>query len=137
MVDAFRRAFFAQHDAKAAAQVYAADATLWDPSTPGVIRGRQAMEENLAAYLRALPDISVETTNLFGSGDCFAAEFTMRGTNTGPFDMGPGNPIPPTGKRVELKLCWIGRVTPGGLCAEDRTYYDSATLMQQLGLAGQ
>ncbi len=140
VVYGFREAFFIQHDANAAAQMYTDDATLWDPFTPVPIKGREAIQENLEMYLQAFPDISIEATNLFSSGgfspeNWFAAEFTLRGTNTGLLKIGPGRAISPTGKRIALKVCWIGRVTPKGLCAEDRSYYDSASLMNQLGLA--
>ena len=60
----------------------------------------------------------------------------MKGTNTGPLEVEPGKTIPPTGKPVELKVCWVGRVSPDGLFTEDRTYDDVASFMQQLGLAG-
>jgi len=57
----------------------------------------------------------------------------VRGTNTGPM-MSPEGEIPPTGKKVEFKAVWIGRISPEGLIEEDRTYYDTADFMRQLGL---
>ena len=44
------------------------------------------------------------------AGDWFAAEMTLRGTHTGPPELGPGAVAPPTGKRIEVSGCWISRV---------------------------
>jgi hypothetical protein len=136
VVESFQTAFGVQHDARAAARLYAEDATLWDPLTPGVIRGRKAIEENLASYLRAFPDAGIVVRNVFGAGDWFTAEMTFSGTNSGPLELEPGRTIPPTGKRAETLVCWVVRLTPDGLCAEDRTYYDVFGFLRQLGLAG-
>lgn len=132
-LDDFYQAFVVQHDAKAVAQLYSQDATIWDPSLPEPLRGRQAVEEWHAAMLRAFPDMSLEFTNVFGAGDYVAAEIVGRGTHTGPL-AGPQGEIPPTGKRIEVRGCFVGRITPDGQCAEDRSYFDYASMMQQLGL---
>jgi steroid delta-isomerase-like uncharacterized protein len=137
LVDRFMQVMFVHHDARAAAAMYAQDATLIDPTTPTPIKGRQAIEKNLENYARAFPDISGEVKNLFGSGDWLVAEVATRGTNTGPLEISPGNTIPPTGKLVETRICWIVRVNTQGLIAEDRTYYDLYNLMTQLGLTEQ
>lgn len=134
VVDRFVDAFFGRHDAEAAARIYAEDAILWDPGEPDVVKGREAVRANLEGYLGAFPDFRGEITNLFGSADWGAAELTVRGTNTGPLETEPGVTIPPTGRSVELKVCWVFRATPDGLCAEDHTYYDNASLMAQLRL---
>ena len=60
-------------------------------------------------------------------------EMLARGTNTGPM-MTPEGEIPPTGKKVEFKAVWIGRISQEGLIEEDRSYYDTADFMKQLGL---
>lgn len=134
LVEDFHKALFVQHDVRAAAQLYTEDATLWDPMEAGPVKGRTAIEKNLSGYVRAFPDISGEIINVFGSGDRFAAELLLRGSNTGPLELEPGKTAPPTGKRVEMRVCWVGRVAPDGRCSEDHTYYDSASFMQQLGL---
>ena len=137
VIEGFREAFFGRHDAEAAAQVYTEDATLWDPTTPETIRGRAAIEANLAAYLTAFPDLDADVTNVISAGEWFVAELTLHGTNTGPLEVEPGVTVPPTGKPVQMKVCWVGRATASGLCAEDRSYYDAASLLAQLGLSGE
>jgi steroid delta-isomerase-like uncharacterized protein len=136
VVDRFQDAMFVKHDPRAAAQVYAEDAVLTDPTTAGQIKGRKAIEGNLANILRGFPDMSCETRNVFASDGWFAAEFTVRGTHRGPLEVAPGQVIPPTGKPAEMMVCWIGRLDAKGEVAQDTTYYDSASLLQQLGLMG-
>ena len=136
LVDEFHRAWFEQHDAARAAQIYTEDAVLLESAAPGPIKGRKAIEEYFGALLRAFPDLSAQIDNVFGAGDWFAVELRARGTNTGPLELSPGNTIPATNKRMEMPVCWIGRLSREGLCAEDHTYYDMASMMEQLGLAG-
>jgi ketosteroid isomerase-like protein len=126
LVDDFRKAMFIDHDPAAIARLYTEDAILMDVGQEEPIRGNQAIADYHATFLRAFPDLSAETRNVFGSGDWFAAEFLITGTHTGPLDVAPGQSIPATGKRITLNACWIGRVTPDGRCAEDHTYYDTA-----------
>jgi uncharacterized protein (TIGR02246 family) len=126
LVDAFRQAMFVDHDPAAVARLYTEDATLMDPGQSEPVRGNQAIADYHAAFLRGFPDLSGEPQNVFGSGEWFAAEFRITGTHTAPLDVGPDQSIPPTGKRIVLNACWIGRVAPDGRCAEDHTYYDSA-----------
>jgi predicted SnoaL-like aldol condensation-catalyzing enzyme len=136
IVDDFYRALFEQHDAARAAQVYTDDAVLLESGAPGPIQGRKAIEEYIGALLRAFPDFSARIDNVFGTGDWFAAELSVRGTHTGPLEFAPGNVVPATNKRLEMPVCWLGRVSREGLCVEDHTYYDVASMMEQLGLAG-
>ena len=57
----------------------------------------------------------------------------MAGTNTGPL-VSPEGEIPPTGRRVNIRMAFILRVTPTGQIEEDQTYFDEAEFMKQLGL---
>jgi hypothetical protein len=127
---------FVEHDAKRAAQFYTEDATLWEPLA-GEIKGRTAIEEYLASLIQSFPDISAQTVNVFGSDNWFAEELVVRGTNTGPIDLPTGEILPPTGRPVEIKVCFLGRVSTEGLCVEDHTYYDNASFLEQLGLMGE
>jgi hypothetical protein len=136
VVNGFHQAVFVEHDAKRAVQFYTEDATLWEP-LPGEIKGRKAIQEYLESLLQSFPDISAEIRNVFGSNDWFAAELIVRGTNTGPIDLPTGDTISATGRPVELKVCWLGKVSPDGLCVEDRTYYDNASFIEQLGLVSE
>jgi len=135
LVEEFRRAMFTDHDPAALGRLYTEDAVLKDAALSEPIRGREAIVAYHASFLRAFPDLSGEALNVFGSGDWFAAEFRVRGTHTGPLELGPDTTIPPTGRSVEVAVCWIGRLSPDGLCREDHSYYDTAPFTSLVGAA--
>jgi predicted ester cyclase len=118
-------------DAEATAALYEADAVMYE--YPDVINGREAIRDSMAAWFTSFPDIQWELKNLMSSGDTFIAEGIFKGTHTGPMQTAEGA-IPPTGKAVEMPCCFIGRVSANGLIAEDRTYFNAAIMMEQLGL---
>jgi steroid delta-isomerase-like uncharacterized protein len=123
---------FKNCDADAAAAVYEQDAVYHQ--FPEVFHGREAVREAVAAWFTAFPDVDWELRNLMSSGDTFIAEAIFRGTHTGPMKSDKGE-IPPTGRSVEMPCCFIGRVSSNGLITEDRTYFNAATMMEQLGLS--
>lgn len=118
-------------DPIAMANLYAEDAVVIEPGE--VLRGREAIQKHMESMFRAFPDFEIEILTVIPSGNHIAFEMALRGTNTGPL-MTPEGEIPPTGKKVEFKAVWIGRISPDRLIEEDRTYYDSADFMRQLGL---
>jgi predicted ester cyclase len=61
---------------------------------------------------------------------CAVAEWTFRGTHTGPA-MG----VPPTGRRVEFSGVSIYEIE-GGSFSRARIYYDTGTLADGLGFTG-
>jgi steroid delta-isomerase-like uncharacterized protein len=120
------------HDSVAIAQCYAEDATMVMSGEPEPIRGREAIAKNLEAVFRAMPDLNVEFTTLI-SGNHIVFEGATEGTFTGPMAT-PAGDIPPTGKSAKYKYVFIAKVNADGLIEEDRTYYDPADFMRQLGL---
>jgi len=118
-------------DAAAMANLYAEDAIIIVPGE--VLRGRKALQKHTESMLRAFPDLKIEFLTVLPSGNHIVFEQLVSGTNTGPLST-PEGEIPPTGKKVEFKAVWIGRISPEGLIEEDRTYFDSADFMRQLGL---
>ena len=118
-------------DATAMANLYAEDAIVISPGQE--LRGRKAIQEHMESMLRAFPDLKIEFLTILPSGNHIAFEQIVRGTNTGTI-ISPEGEIPPTGKKVEFKAVWIGRISADGLIEEDRSYYDTADFMRQLGL---
>ncbi|MFC9553698.1 ester cyclase [Rhodococcus sp. NPDC056960] len=53
----------------------------------------------------------------------------MTGVHTGDFDG-----IAPTGNRIEARGVNLLKCNPGGLLREERSYWDSGTLLRQLGV---
>jgi steroid delta-isomerase-like uncharacterized protein len=80
----------------------------------------------------AFPDGRVEIESLIEAGDRVAVEYVGRGTQTGPL-VSPMGEIPATGRTVELRLCDVYEFRNAKVQAL-RTYFDTSSLMQQLGL---
>lgn len=78
------------------------------------------------------PDGRITVDNLIDAGDTVVVEFTGRGTHTGPLATSMGE-IPATGRSLTLKLCDVLTFRDGKIM-EQRTYFDTGSMMAQLGL---
>jgi steroid delta-isomerase-like uncharacterized protein len=114
-------------------ELYADDAVMIIAGESGPLKGKEAIRANQEAYFRAFPDMKMEFTTILTSKDEFCIEWILRGTNTGPLST-PEGEIAPTGRTVNLRGAFFGKVSPEGLVTEDRTYFDNMVLMTQLGL---
>ncbi len=100
-----------------------------------VFRGPQGFSQWHQIFLTAIPDATVELTNVVAATEeegWVFTEFIGRGTHRGPL-VGPSGTIPPTGRRVELPIGELLRVENDKV-ALIHAYYDGATLMRQLGV---
>ena len=118
-------------DLSGAASLYASDAVCVDPTSR--YEGRDAIQAYLEVAQRAFPDARYETSRLIEEGDTVVAEWTFRGTQTGPFATPDGSEIPATGKAVETAGVSVVTVRDGQL-ASARDYFDNVSMMSQLGL---
>lgn len=98
-------------------------------------RGPEGYRQFMQAWATAFPDGRVEVRRVIADENGAVVEYTGRGTHTGPFS-GPFGTIPATGQRAELHLCDVMEVEQG-LVRRVRSYFDSATLMRQLGITPQ
>lgn len=115
---------------------YAANATA-DCETLDVPNGRtfsgpDGYRQFVQSYLTAFPDGQVQATRIFTTDDQGLLEYIGRGTNTGPFPYSSGQ-IPPTGRRVEFRVCAVLQFRDGKV-ASVHYYYDQLSVLQQLGL---
>lgn len=135
--DTIRRSYEAisRGDAAGYAAGFAEDATLVDPLFPEGLRGREAIQVATEAMLKTFPDLSATLRSIIESGNRAAVEATFRGTNDGPLAM-PGGELPPTGRQVTLELCSVFEVGDEGRILHERSYFDVARFMQQLGIGG-
>lgn len=124
---------FNSNDATALAQLYTEDQVTICSGVPEPVRGRKAKEEFVGGFFRAFPGMNMEPTSILFSENHIVFEVVMRGTNNGPL-VSPEGGIPPTGRSIELNMIFVTRVSAEGLIEEDRTYYDTAEFMRQLGL---
>lgn len=123
---------FNRRDLDAAASACSDDMKWQNVSFGQTYRGPQGMKDYLNNWLKGFPDARVEIVNLVESGEWVTCELVGRGTHNGTLN-GPAGPIPPTGKSVEVRMCEVHRLR-GGKVIDGRSYFDSTTMMRQLGL---
>ena len=126
-------AAFNGHDAERLASLYTDDQVTVLPGAPDPVRGRKNKAEMVAGYFRAFPDLTLQIPLVLVSGNHIVCAGHMAGTNMGPL-VSPEGEMPPTGRRVNIRMAFILRVTPTGLIEEDQTYFDEAEFLKQLGL---
>ena len=96
------------------------------------LKGHAGVREWLNIWSTAMPDAKVEIVNIFPSEKGVVTEFIGRGTHKGPFN-GPQGAIPATGKKLEMRFCEVLKIANDKV-AEQRLYFDGATLLRQLGV---
>jgi predicted ester cyclase len=54
--------------------------------------------------------------------------------NDGPLDLGNGERLPATGRRVEIPTAWFFELNEQGKIVSERDYFDTAVILRQLGV---
>jgi steroid delta-isomerase-like uncharacterized protein len=121
-------------DAENAADYETALATFQHPryeyvATDEVYDGAEEVIAHWRDLDRAFPDQEIEIVALHTAADAVLMEAIARATHTGPL-----RGLPPTGRRFEQRFVAIF-VFEGDALVCERVYYDTATLLQQLGIA--
>jgi steroid delta-isomerase-like uncharacterized protein len=122
---------YSKGDIDGLTEMYTDDAVFIVPGAR--LEGKDQIREYWAGLWRAFPDGGSEIGRYAENGDLFFAEMVSRGTNTGELGLPDGTTIPPTGKATETPAMLFARVRDGKL-AEQSVYFDSLTMMGQLGL---
>lgn len=110
---------------------------LHHPLSPEPIRGSEPIAGSEQALFDAFSEIEVEVVRMLADANDVAVEVVLHATNTGPLDVGADEPLPATGRRIELPSVWLLRLDADGRIAEERDYLDTASFFRQLGLAGE
>ena len=99
---------------------------------PGQDPGRQGAKDFIGQLLQAFPDLDLEIERQIVQGDTVAAVVRLEGTHQGEF-LG----VPPSGRKVSIKVMDMIRVRDGKLC-DHWGLADFGGLMAQQGwsLAG-
>jgi predicted ester cyclase len=97
---------------------------------PDTYEGRDAYRAWVESYRTAVPDMSVEMTELFGTDEFACGVFRITGTNTGPI---PDMDMEPTGKEVDITGIAVVRFEDGK-CVEEWSLSDDVEMMSQLGM---
>jgi steroid delta-isomerase-like uncharacterized protein len=112
--------------------VIADDAVWTNVPTSETFRGPKGFRTNLEQWDRAFPEGKIEELRVWGGEGFAVAEFTGRGTNTGPL-ASPAGELPATNRSVEVRFCDVLEIS-GGKVTGGRSYWDMATMMTQLGM---
>jgi steroid delta-isomerase-like uncharacterized protein len=92
--------------------------------------GRPAVEELLGQLFSAFPDFGASIRSLHHGEDIVFTDTVMSGTHCGPWAG-----IPATGRRMEVRCGCIFHFD-GDRLTKETVYFDHATLLAQLGVAG-
>lgn len=92
----------------------------------------------LGTYRQALPDITWIVDDLIAERDKVVAQLTFQATFTGDGlrHALTGDPIEPTGNRVQMGCVWIFKIKEGKIAGGDMVI-DRLMLFQQLGILSQ
>jgi steroid delta-isomerase-like uncharacterized protein len=94
-------------------------------------RGRDGYRHMAEAWATAFPNARIEIKRVIADDSTAVVEFVGRGRHTGPLES-PEGTIDPTNRDAELSCCDVLEMEEG-LVRRVRSYFDSATLMRQLG----
>ncbi|MEW5976097.1 MAG: ester cyclase [Acidobacteriota bacterium] len=122
IVDAANR-----HDVRALSRLLTDDGVYEDVTLK--VKGNRETQRRLNEELfRSFPDLSYKLLNVIVGDNQVLAEFVMTGTNQASY----GN-RPPTGLSIRLPVAFVLRFS-GQRIKRWKSYYDSATLLRQLGV---
>jgi steroid delta-isomerase-like uncharacterized protein len=93
-----------------------------------VMRGKDEMRVYFSNLFAGFPDIGFEMLSFQASGDLQCDEWVMSGTQKGDY-MG----LPASGKKVSIRGVTV-RAMKEGKTVQAAFYFDSATMMRQLGV---
>ena len=105
-----------------------ADGFVEHEELPGLVPGKEGVQELFRAYRAAFPDLRMDAVDVIASGDKAVARVVATGTQTGEF-MG----MPSSGKRIEVQMIDIMRFDGAGSVCEHWGVMDMLSMLQQLG----
>lgn len=97
-----------------------------DPGLPFEVRGPEGVKQLGPALLDPFPDMQLDIEDEVAEGDKVLIRLTLRATHQGEFAE-----IPPTGRKVEVGVLDLFRISDGKL-REQWAMIDSMGLMQQI-----
>ena len=117
------------------ADAVAPDGKIVVVGTGDEFEGREGSLQYNKSWYDGFPDGKITIDNILASGDCVVVEFTGRGTHTGTLATSMGQ-VPATGRSLTLKLCDVLEFKDGKVAAQ-RTYFDTGSMMAQLGITAE
>ena len=123
---------FNQRKLDDAAKAVAPTCTWTNVASGQTFNGPSGFKEFCQGWLTGFSDARIEVRNQIANADTVVTEFTGRGTNDGPLKT-PSGSIPATHKKLDMNFIEVLKLENGKVI-EARAYFDSATLMRQLGV---
>lgn len=121
---------FAVADWSNFASVLEQDTTLESPVMQA--RGPEQIIQYFQGLKSAFPDMLADVVSAISMANTAAIELRSEGTHTQPMHT-PRGTLPPTGRRVVIKLAFFCVISDGKIVAI-REYFDPAGFMAQLGV---
>jgi steroid delta-isomerase-like uncharacterized protein len=109
-------------------ELFAANYTHHDSSTPDVGRGPDGEKKRVTLYRNAFPDLRFNVEDLIAEGESVTARWSCRGTHKAEL-----NGIAPTGKQITISGISVVRFSSGKM-VEGWVNWDALGMMQQLGV---
>jgi steroid delta-isomerase-like uncharacterized protein len=117
------------HDSAAVARHMADDAIYEDVALRRLLHGPSEIASFVEEATRSSSDFRFEMVSLFTTGNDYANEWVMLGTNDREL-----RGVPATGRSFRVRGASIGRLDASGRIVENRDYYNLAELLTQLGM---
>lgn len=117
------------HDAGAASKMLNENVEYWDVTVEAPFRNREEVRRFFQSFFEAFPDLRFDIITLFADGDTVAAEWRMRGTQAKELEG-----IRAIGRSFDLHGATVCQVDEG-LIVRQVDYWDSGTLLRQLGVS--
>ncbi|MFC6081135.1 ester cyclase [Sphaerisporangium aureirubrum] len=124
------RKAFNHHDLDTLALCFSPRAVLVAPD--GLGQDREEIVSYYAEFIDAFPDSHCTPQTVTVLGDTLIAEYTLTGTNSGPWLMPGGGYLDPTSRPITVRACSVSSVEHGYIVSH-RIFYDQLELAAQLG----
>lgn len=91
--------------------------------------GRDHIRGHYDELLKSFPDLAIDVKERRQTEDAVILEVIVSGTHTGQW-----RALPPLGRKMSSRVCAIYTFDSDGLLELERTYYDKAIILEQLGI---
>ena len=116
-------------------EAVAPDAQMTVVGTGETFQGPDGARKYNTNWANGFPDGMVTVDRILSSGEYVVVEFTGRGTHTGTLVTSMGD-IPATGRSLTLHMCDVMRFKDGKV-QEQHSYFDTGSMMAQLGITAE
>jgi steroid delta-isomerase-like uncharacterized protein len=91
--------------------------------------GRDEIEAHYNELMSAFPDLGIEVHKRHVTDEVIILEMTVTGTH-----LGQWRDLPPLGRKISSRVCGVYAFDEEGMLKLERTYYDKAIVLEQLGM---